>query len=95
MVGNRMKSSYALSPPIIIRVGNSHWRSPQTVVLELESERPQTGVLPFRQFRLLMNGVVVYKGGGYGIEKFGDYVTFPEIPEAPQEIRLNECLIDE
>lgn len=90
-----MKSSYALSPPLIIRVGDGHWRSPQIVVLEIESERPRGSYLPLQQFRLLMNGVVVYKGSGYGIEKFGDYVTFPEIPEASQEIRLDERLINE
>lgn len=88
-------SSYALSPPTVIRIGDGHWRSPQTVILEIESERRYGNLLPFRQFRLLMNGIVVYKVSGYGIEKFGDYVTFPSVPDTPQEIRLNEWLINE
>lgn len=85
-----MKSSYALSPPIVIRVGKGHWRSPRTVVLEVESERHGRNLLPLQQFWLLMDDVIIYEGSGYGIEKFGEYVTSPN---APQELRLDEWLI--
>lgn len=85
-----MKNKFHLHPPLIIRVGNAHWKPPKPVMLETEWYESGKNQLQYRRFALLMDDIVLYQGGGYGIERFGNYVTGPNnLPE----IQLDPALL--
>lgn len=86
-----MKNVMHINPPVTISVGNGHWRSPKTVTLEVEWFQRGERFFGYRQFALLVDDTVIYRGGGYGIEKFGDYVSRPN---HPPEIQLIESLVN-
>lgn len=86
-----MKNEFHLHPPLVIRVGNGHWKPPKSVTLETEWYESGKNQLQYRRFTLLMDDTVLYQGGGYGIERFGEYVTSPNDP--PEIQLIPELLI--
>jgi hypothetical protein len=85
-----MVNRYYLHPPLVVRVGAGHWRPPQPVTLETETRDHAGGMRSYGEFRLLMDDVVLYQGGGYGVERFGDYVS---PTSGPPEIRLDPSVL--
>ena len=87
-----MKNEFHLHPPLTIRVGDGHWKSPKPVTLEVEWYERGRFQLGYRRFALLVDDIVIYSGGGYGIERFGSFVTSPNDLPA---IQLDSALIQD